>query len=210
MPSSLQVLNKISQLSGPQRKDVVALIESLAWGSAASTSGLCQVATRRLDPGYVQGWSVAAGAEAREFARFFRGGVSHLLLPRVSLAVLRNSADSLIFSAMFLGDFAMETWVRSDRIETFYIFQGHAELVLPGRRGGSRLRLNAGEASQLSQGQAYRLFSASGTFAVGIQALPKSCSQVAAGVTKREPVKSRAQAGTFGREANEGRGPGAA
>ncbi|MBI3940939.1 MAG: hypothetical protein HY315_08895 [Acidobacteria bacterium] len=209
MQPALQLLNKLSQLCAPHRRDIAALVETLA-GAPNGGARVFPVLPRRFNPDYLQRWSDASGGEIKEIARFLRGGAPHLLLPKVSLANLHISGHCLIFSVLFLTDFDMEGFVGSDMIETLYLLHGSLELILRDQHNCVRLRVSAGEVSQIAPGTPYQLFAHSGTLAVSIHSTAKADPQTGASLELRHTAKVRLATELSENKPDESRGSGAA
>jgi hypothetical protein len=155
-------MNKVNQLSAQERQDIFLLLEVLQCRPSQERE-VVRILPRQFQNGYLDLWSQATGGTNKELARFFRGSVSHLCLPRVSLANLDSDSTALIFAALFQKSFWLDEFIQTDVMETFYVIQGHLELIACLHKEDLRFTLCAGEVNQVCPGTPYRIFAELGT-----------------------------------------------
>lgn len=207
MRPALQLFSKINQLYAPQRRDVIALMEVLAPRSNR-IERLVRILARQIRGDYLEGWSTAAGGRASELAKFLRGGSTHVLLPAISLVHLHSNAGCLLFRALFLEDFRLETFVCPDVTEIFYVLEGSLELTLKDGHDHLCLRVSGGEVTQVHAGHPYQLSAACGTLALIIHSNPADRTQRPREIQQRKPA-ARMQRSDW-RKTDESRGSGTA
>lgn len=165
MQAILQLFNKINQLDAGQRRDIEALLEILPPLSQQAPT-LVRMLPRQLPSEYLHCWASAAGGSGKELSTFLRGALTQLCLTRASFVNVCSDSNFLIFTVLFHEDCALDSFVRPDRMETFYVMHGTLELTLRLRGDHLRFHLCSGEVNQVYPGTPYQLSASGGTQAV--------------------------------------------